>query len=105
MIIDKVFTLPSDADGREKICERIATKHGFLDVSVIGRSILSRKVEAFFIGGGKRYVVILGAHHALESITSNLSYMLVDALLSLKHKNDIYGIMQVTDTIFREVFP
>lgn len=92
MITDKIFILPADADGRQKMNEWIEQKYVCADVSVIARSILSREIKAFFIGSGKRYVTLLATHHALESITANLAYMLIDLLLEFERKNKIYGI-------------
>ena len=92
VITDKVFTLPADADGRKKMEERIEEKHGIKDASVIARSILSKEIKAFFIGGGKRYITLFATHHALESITANLAYMLIDTLLEAEEKGRIYGI-------------
>ena len=92
MITDNIFTLPADADGRQKMEDWIEKKHGSIDASVIGRSILSREIKVFFIGGGRRYIMLFATHHALESITANLSYMLIDLLVEAEHKNKLYGI-------------
>ena len=92
VITDKVFTLPADADGCKKMEEWIEKKHGIKDTSVIARSILSKEIKAFFIGGGKRYITLFATHHALESITANLAYMLIDTLLEAEEKGRIYGI-------------
>ena len=92
VITDKIFTLPADADGRQKMEEWIDEKHGIKDTSVIARSILSREIKAFFIGSGKRYITLFATHHALESITANLAYMLIDTLLEAEEKGRIYGI-------------
>ena len=92
VITDKIFTLPADADGRQKMEEWIEKKYGSIDASVIGRSILSREIKAFFIGSGKRYITLFATHHALESITANLAYILIDLLLGAEDKNKIYGI-------------
>ena len=92
MMIDKVFSLVADADGRDKMSEWIEKKHRGTDTTVIGRSIFSREIKAYFIGSGKRYVTVFATHHALESITANLSYMLIDLLLSSRCKNGVYSM-------------
>ena len=89
---DKVFLLPADCEGRAKMTEWIEKKHTSVDYSAIAHSILSHPIHAFFIGEGSRYVTVLCAHHALESITANLGYMLIDHLLSLRCGRTLNGL-------------
>lgn len=88
---DKAFLLPADESGREKMTECILRNHPGVSSVPIARSILGRQIDSFSIGSGKRYVLILAAHHALESITANLAYLLIDRLLSLGESCNHYG--------------
>lgn len=81
-VIDEEFFVSADSVGREKMKKRIYDKHGYDDERIIARSILSRPIEAHIVGRGKRTVAIFAAHHALESITTNLAYLIIDLLLS-----------------------
>lgn len=81
-VIDEEFFVSADSVGREKMKKRIYDKHGYDDERVIARSILSKPIEAHIVGEGKNTVAIFAAHHALESITSNLAYLMIDLLLS-----------------------
>ena len=91
-LIDGVFTLPADSSAREKMVERLKEKHENINSTEIAKSILSRPIEAFYIGSGNEYVTVFAAHHALESITSNLAYSLIDFLLSLTDEKMAYDI-------------
>lgn len=92
MTTDKIFTLPADADGRSKMREWIEKKHRGVQLTTVARSILSEPIDASFIGSGRRYIVIVGAHHALESVTANVAYMLTDALMSPTLISAFYSI-------------
>ena len=92
MVEDKVFTPPADREGRAKMTEWILKKHERAEYTAISRSILSQSIDAFFIGDGRRYITVFAAHHALESITANLGYMLIDLLLTSANKGNIWGV-------------
>lgn len=92
MTTDKIFTLPADADGRSKMREWILRKHKDAQLITVAKSILGEPIDAFLIGTGKGYIAIFGAHHALESVTANVAYMLTDALLSSGITSAFYGI-------------
>ena len=79
--IDEEFLCSADAEGREKMKEKLIKKHGQIRESVIARSILSRPIEAYFIGEGRKYITVFAAHHALESITTNIAFLLIDFIL------------------------
>jgi len=91
-LIDDVFLLPSDLSGRAKMEERINKKHCHVPVTLISRSILSRPIECFYVGSGKKYIAVFASHHALESITANIAYIFIDYLLSKMHGEKILGI-------------
>ena len=92
MIIDKVFTLPADSHGREKMHRYLIEVHPTLETSTVGKSILSRPLDAYLIGGGVKYVLLTGAHHSLESITANILYMLTDMLMNPTLIKTLYGV-------------
>lgn len=92
MMLDKIFTLCADADGREKMRQWIVRSHPSIEVTTVARSILSRPIDAYFVGKGSRYILLVGGHHALESVTVNVTYMILDALLSPTLMSALYGI-------------
>ena len=90
--IDTEFLLPADEQGRGEIKKHLTKKHGRDDSQLIARSILSRPIDAYVIGEGERCVLVVGAHHALESITANIAYLLIDLLLTYSHSGVVKGI-------------
>jgi g-D-glutamyl-meso-diaminopimelate peptidase len=90
--IDGEFLIIADESGREKMKSRLVEKHGDLREIVVARSILSRPIEGYFIGGGKKYIVLLATHHALESITTNIAFLLADLLLEKRKGGNINGV-------------
>ena len=89
---DEVFALPADDAGRGAMKKTLEKRHGFLNVFTLTKSILSRPIEAYKIGEGKRCVCVVGAHHAMESITVNLSFLLMDHLFANANGGDINGV-------------
>ena len=90
--VDNVFLSPADSFGRDRMMKLICGKHKDVREVRIANSILSRPIEGFYVGSGKRYVLVCAAHHALESITSNIAYVLLDYLLSKSHSGKICGV-------------
>ena len=90
--IDSEFLVMADRDGRERMREHLFLKHGNIQGSVIARSILSRPIEAYFVGEGERYVTVFGTHHALESITTNFAFLFIDYLLTKSSVGTINGV-------------
>ena len=90
--IDKVLLSRADGDGREKMREYILGKHPSVRGSIVARSILSRPIEAYFVGSGRRYILITAAHHALESITVNFAFTFIDFLLTKSENDSINGV-------------
>ena len=89
---NEVFLLKADAAGRAEMRSYVEKVRGFLDVSVIGRSILSREIEAFSLGKGDGVVIVFATHHAMESITSNLAYLLIHTLLGGASVGSVNGV-------------
>ena len=82
-MIDRIFTLPADTAGRKRMHECV-TSASEVRVQRIGRSILAREINAYFIGEGSRRVAYFGAHHACESITCNLLFAFIHAFSGSK---------------------
>ena len=91
-LIDDVFTTPADFAGRVKMVDRLIEKHRDINYTSFAKSILSRPIEAFYIGSGKECIAVFASHHALESITSNLAYIFIDFLMTIAKENMIYDI-------------
>ena len=89
---EEVFLLAADEAGRRKMRARIEEKHGGVNAFVIAKSILGREIEAYRVGEGKRLVAVFGAHHALESITANLAFLLINMLLGNSTQGSVNGV-------------
>ncbi len=70
--------------------------------SVIGRSIMGKEIEAFSVGEGKKKILILGAHHAMEYITANVLYLLMKKI----HEKLTRGVkcFHMTPELFKQMF-
>ena len=90
--IEDVFLASADENGRERMRSYVLGRHGNVRGSIIARSILSRPIEAYFIGKGKRYILVTAAHHSLESITANFAFTFIDYLLSKNDNGSVNGI-------------
>ena len=90
--IDGEFLITADESGREKMKSHLVQKHGMINHSIIARSILSRPIEAYFIGEGKRGITVLASHHALESITTNVAFLLIDYILQKSKEGRINDV-------------
>ena len=90
--IDREFLERADSHGREEMRSHLLSKHPTLNGSVIARSILSRPIEAYFVGSGRRYILVVAAHHALESITANFAFSFIDYLMIKKESGSMNGI-------------
>ena len=59
----------------------------------IGKSILSKDIDGYKIGSGKRLILVVGAHHALEYITSQALYDFIDFITDKSTRpRTLYGI-------------
>ncbi|MBQ7363493.1 MAG: gamma-D-glutamyl-meso-diaminopimelate peptidase [Clostridia bacterium] len=81
--MDGIFTVPADTAGRQMMRDKLSSDTGIYPVS-LGKSILGRDIEVYYIGKGDRRVAFFGAHHAAESITCNLLFAFMHALLTEK---------------------
>lgn len=76
-----LFDAVPDLLGREKMLGVLREISGNFDTVTIGRSILAKPIEVLKIGKGKKKICIFAAHHALENITVNISFLLSLCLL------------------------
>lgn len=76
------FLLPADEAGRGEMHRAIEAEYGLLPVQRIGKSLMGRDINAYFIGNGGRRVAFFGAHHALEHITCNLLFAFMQDILA-----------------------
>ena len=90
--IDGDFLNVADGSGREKMKSHLDGKYENIKTSIIARSILSRPIEAYFIGEGKRYILVFASHHALESVTTNIAFLLIDYILQKSIEGKINGV-------------
>ena len=90
--IDGEFLLAADEAGRERMKTRLIEKYGNLQQTIVARSILSRPIEGYFVGEGKKYILICATHHALESVTTNIAFLLADLLLEKRKGGNINGV-------------
>lgn len=90
--IDAEFLVKADSKGREAMRSHLISKHPEIRETLVARSILSRPIEAYLLGSGKRYVTLFAAHHALESITTNFLFIFMDYLMSKSQNGSINGI-------------
>lgn len=87
--IDLDFLQAADDAGRRKMEVRLEEKHAGIHTETVARSILSRPIGVYFVGKGKRKILICATHHAQESVCTNIAYLLVDILHSRKDKGSI----------------
>ncbi len=64
-----IYTLPT-YDKRCEYRERLLRDYADIEVGLLGRSILSRDIDCFKIGRGRSAVLVCGAHHGMEYITT-----------------------------------
>ena len=92
MKIDSEYFVKADDAGRETMRRHLLEKHSSLRGSIIARSILSRPIEAYFVGKGRRYILLAAAHHAGDDLTTNFAFAFVDYLLIKGQTDSINGI-------------
>ncbi len=88
---ENVFLKPADCIARTQMRDTIIDRYG-ISPTVLGRSILSREIECYRIGSGEKYILVAAAHHALESITVNIAFLLMDILMSKMETGSVNGV-------------
>ncbi len=89
--IPAVFLKQADIENRCKMQEYIEERHG-ISPRTFARSILSKPIDVYFVGEGKKYITVFASHHALESICTNIAFLLIDTLMENKENGMINGI-------------
>lgn len=74
-----MYSIPDTAFRTEKREEYL--KQNALTYIPLGKTLLSKTVDCYKIGRGKRSILAVGAHHALEYITASSLYAFIDFLL------------------------
>ena len=77
-----VINKKADKEGREEMKRCILEECEGVNCQTVGRSILGESIDCFSVGRGRGRVLIVGAHHALESITANIAYAFIYAMSS-----------------------
>lgn len=83
------FNLPTERMRLEYKAE-ILKATDKIKAGIIGRSILGRDIEYYKFGNGRKNILIVGAHHAMEYITSSAIY---DFLFYISDKLTRGGIL------------
>lgn len=69
-----------DTEFRKRKLAELTSSHPSIEATVIGRSMLGRDIDCFRVGTGNKRVLAVGAHHAMEHITSLALYDFLDFL-------------------------
>ena len=84
---------------RREIAENIERLCPSISRFSIGKSILGENIDTYRIGEGKRNILLVGAHHGSEHITSSVLYYFLLKIGSEREKN--YGI---DSGIYRKIY-
>lgn len=86
---EALYQQSCDQQLRHKLREYIINKYFFVNVSTIGKSVLNRPIECFSIGNKPKKVLLCGAFHGMEWITSSLLYIFIINICSsiINHKS------------------
>ncbi|MBE6645504.1 MAG: hypothetical protein E7612_09065 [Ruminococcaceae bacterium] len=69
-----------DCSAREKYFNEFNSKYPEFETGIIGRSILGKDIDYYKIGKGEKRILVVGAHHATDYVTSSALYGFVDFL-------------------------
>ena len=72
--------------------DRLAERSERLWVQRIGRSILGREIPCLSFGEGRRSVLLVGAHHGMEHLTSALLLRFAEEMLSVGQNASFCGV-------------
>lgn len=70
--------------------KKYTEKNPGAETGIVGRSILSKDIDYFRIGDGKRHILAVGAHHAMEYITASALYDFIGFLTEKSARGDTY---------------
>lgn len=99
---NQIFYKAASESVRCEISNLVFREWGEFTSSVIGKSILGKKIEAFSVGTGKRKILVLGAYHGAEYITASVLYLIMKKI----HENLTRGIkcFSVEPELFKQMF-
>ena len=84
---------PIDHAALMETVKALAARYPFLRVTGLGRSILGREIPVLSVGGGRRQLLYVGAHHGMEWLTSAWLLRFVDEFCAYrKAGRTVYGI-------------
>ena len=90
---DKILSEPINKKRRKEIKEELLL--GGISAQTIGKSTLGEELTMYSFGQGKKSVLYVGAHHALEAISENiLTAFLYDAINSYKKDENHRFLLQ-----------
>ncbi len=75
--------------------EYIKEKYPELEWSIIGKSLLGEELDAFRIGRGERMILSVGAHHAMEHISTAALWRVIDKMAEKLTRGGIYSGLDV----------
>ena len=89
--MDKIAKM-GESFRKKYLNENMKTK-SYFDMGIIGRSILGRDIDYYKIGEGRKNIIVVGAHHALEYMTSYAVYDFIDFIYEkLRERRNYKGI-------------
>lgn len=84
--------LPDDYR-RNSFFDKIRENYQFVSSGILSKSILGKNIHYFKIGSGKRNVLSVGTHHAMEYITASVLYNVIESFCkNLTRSVSSYGI-------------
>lgn len=72
-----LFTTPCDESIRNEIKKLITDNYFFVNTEAIGKSILGKPIDCYTIGNKNKRILLCGAFHGMEWITSLVLYKLI----------------------------
>ena len=86
------FATETDSGRLLELTRKMTGSFPFLTVSTIGKSILGTELPVLIFGHGKRHLLLVGAHHGMEWITTNLLFRFAYELCEgYRASRTIYG--------------
>ncbi len=93
MVKIKYYDSPADEQNRGRIAAALESEFPFLRHAVIGRSRCGRSIDAYSVGEGDEQVLLCGAFHGMEWLTSLLLFRFLESICqSVKNGESICGI-------------
>ncbi|MEE0266167.1 MAG: M14 family metallocarboxypeptidase [Acutalibacteraceae bacterium] len=72
-----LFLQPCNESTRTELKSYIKSNYFFVDIQPIGKSILGRPIECYTIGNSSKKILLCGAFHGMEWITSFVLYKFI----------------------------